>query len=115
MPGILRPRDGGFALTMIGRDEDVRVGDQIVTSDIASIYPDLGQEPYHSPRGIPVGEIVKVEAPPEQIFKTVVVQEHTRLDNQRVLFAVFGTGDWLHPGIDRPIDDTPQVETGDGS
>ena len=97
LPGILRPRDNSFELAMVGRDEDVRVGDRIVTSDIAVVYPGLGREPQHAPRGIPVGVVDRVETPPEQIFKTIGVRSYTRMDTQRVLFAVFGRGDWILP------------------
>jgi cell shape-determining protein MreC len=110
LPGILRPVDGQFELAMIGRDEDVQVGDKVVTSDIAAIYPSLESDPFHAPRGIPIGEVVFVDAPPEKIFKVVRVKAYSIFSKQTVLFAVFGDGDWLIPAVETvlPIDETQE-------
>lgn len=112
LPGILRPVGDQFELAMIGRDEDVKIGDRVVTSDIAAVYPGLESGTFHAPRGIPVGEIIQVTAPPEQIFKVIRVKPVTDFSRQTVLFAVFGMGDWMIPSADTvlPVAE-PEVPT----
>ncbi len=41
--GILRPRADSYVVEMVGRDEDVRVGDVIITSGIAEVGRDGGR------------------------------------------------------------------------
>ncbi len=95
LPGILHSRGGNFDLALIGRDEDVRVGDEIVSSDIAMIYGEGDEPGTGMPRGLPVGVVSKVTSPPEQIFKSVHVDPLSSFTSLDVVFVVVGVGDWF--------------------
>jgi len=95
LPGILHSRGGDFDLALIGRDEDVRVGDKVVSSDIAMIYGEGEQQGGGMPRGLPVGVVSEVASPPEQIFKSVRVEPLSSFSSLDVVFVVVGTGDWF--------------------
>jgi len=54
--GVMRPRSGRFVVEMVGRDEDIQVGDLVITSGIAEIREgelDPGGSAL-TPRGFPV-------------------------------------------------------------
>jgi hypothetical protein len=72
--GVLRPRAGVFVIELVGRDEDVRQGDLVITSGIAEVRDEQGG-PVHDPvpRGLIVGEVAQVTAPNDQIFKEILV------------------------------------------
>lgn len=95
LPGILHARGGDFDLALIGRDEDVRVGDEVVSSDIAMIYGEGEHQGGRLPRGLPVGVVSEVSSPPEQIFKSVRVEPLSSFSSLDVVFVVVGTGDWF--------------------
>ena len=96
LPGILRSRDGQtFDLDLIGRDEDVRDGDRVVTSDLGIVLDAQGRGTGGLPRGIPLGWVVSEQAPPDQIFKSVVVRPFVDADRLDVVFVVTGLGDWF--------------------
>lgn len=109
LPGILRTRDGEtFDLDLIGRDEDVRHDDLVVTSDLGIVLGADGRGTGGLPRGIPVGRVVSELAPADQIFKTIVVRPFVDADRLEVVFVVIGLGDWFEPvdgGPDR--EETP--------
>ncbi len=98
LPGILRPGTGSFALTLVGRDEDVRPGDRLVTSDIPAVGAAGGALASAMPRGLPVGVVTSVDTPLRQIFKAVQVELLADLGALDVLFVVTGDGDWLDAG-----------------
>ena len=95
LPGVLHARGGDFDLSYIGRDEDVRVGDAVVTSDIALIAGEDEDSGAGMPRGLPVGTVVEVSSPPDQLFKSVRVEPLDSFSTLDVLFAVVGRGDWF--------------------
>jgi hypothetical protein len=86
--GILRSSGGKYILDMVGRDEDVQVGDAIITSGLAEII-DIGAETEGlagMPRGLPVGQVVAVSSPLEELFKQITVEPYADFDvNERVL------------------------------
>jgi len=94
LPGILEFRDRRFLLTMIGRDEDIRPGDQVVTSHIVASLPGLGLETQRWPGGIPVGTVTAVHASENPLFKEVVVSPAASFSRPGIVFAVCGSGDW---------------------
>lgn len=102
LQGVLRPRGGDFELAMIGRDEDVRVGDRVITSGAAAIGADP-EAGVAMPRGLPVGVVTRVDSPPDQLFKLIRVAVQAPLQRQQTLFAVFGAGDWFAP-VSAPAD-----------
>ncbi|MCP4572494.1 MAG: rod shape-determining protein MreC [bacterium] len=87
--GVLRPRGDGFVVEMVGRDEDVRAGDRLITSGIAEIREGTGDEPTpDTPRGFPVGSVADVSAPSDQIFKAIAVAPSASLDYNETVFVV---------------------------
>jgi len=74
--GILRPRADRYVIEMVGRDEDVRSGDLIITSGIAEIQDsEAGQaDRQFTPRGFPVATVKAVSSPSDQIFKQIQVE-----------------------------------------
>jgi len=96
LQGILRSRLGDFELVMIGRDEDVQVGDRIITSGVAEIGDDAAGG-VGMPRGLPVGLVTYVASPPDQLFKEIRVTSLADFHRQEAVFAVFGGGDWFEP------------------
>ncbi len=88
--GILRPRAGHFVLEMVGRDEDVRVGDQIITSGIAEVkeQDSSGEQVVLTPRGFPVGRVIDVSSPLEQLFKVIIVEPDASFDYNETVFVI---------------------------
>lgn len=108
LPGILRPGAGTFTLTLVGRDEDVRPGDRLVTSDIPAVGTGDAEIATAMPRGIPVGVVRTVDTPLREIFKSVVVELQADLGALDVVFVVVGDGDWLE-SPDPAADPVPEV------
>lgn len=88
--GVLHPRADRFVLEMVGRDEDIQVGDLVITSGIAEIRE--GQDGVGraglNPRGFPVGVVSQVSSPSEMIFKEIVVTPSARFDYNETVFVV---------------------------
>ena len=88
--GVLRPRGDGFVVEMVGRDEDVRAGDTVITSGIAEIREgavDPGGAAL-TPRGFPVGTIVETSSPSDQIFKRILLAPAASFDFNETVFVV---------------------------
>jgi rod shape-determining protein MreC len=63
--GVVRGRSEGFCtLEFAVREDDVKVGDQVVTSGIGGIFP----------KGIPVGEVTMVKKGEYGIFQTIDIR-----------------------------------------
>ena len=88
--GVLRPRGDRFVLEMIGRDEDVQLGDTVITSGIAEIREGAADPggAVLTPRGFPVGTIVEAFSPSEQIFKQIVVDPAASFGFNETVFVV---------------------------
>ena len=87
--GVMRPRADRFVVEMVGRDEDVEVGDRLITSGIAEIRSDSGDGRGDvTPRGFPVGTVSEVSAPSDQIFKSIVIEPAASLDYNETVFVV---------------------------
>jgi hypothetical protein len=88
--GVLRPRGNRFVVEMVGRDEDVRPGDTVITSGIAEIREGASDPgaAAPTPRGFPVGTIVETSSPSDQIFKLIVVDPAASLDFNESVFVV---------------------------
>ena len=87
--GVLHPRANHFVVDMVGRDEDIQVGDLVITSGIAEIR-EVGLE---SPsdqtlRGFPVGVVSQVSSPSDMIFKEIVVQPSAKFNYNETVFVV---------------------------
>jgi rod shape-determining protein MreC len=99
--GVLQPVSGKFELGLVGRDEDVMVGDLVVTSGITEMYISQNLEDSGMPRGIPVGRVIEVSSPPDRLFKSILVEPLASFDKLDVVFLVVGTGDWFMINEDR--------------
>jgi len=87
--GVLRPRANHFMLDMVGRDEDIQVGDLVITSGIAEIR-EGGLEGHggQTLRGFPVGVVSQVSSPSDMIFKEIVVQPSAEFNYNETVFVV---------------------------
>lgn len=88
--GVLRPRGDRFVVDMVGRDEDVQVGDTVITSGIAEIREgdaDPGGAAL-TPRGFPVGTIVEISSPSDKLFKQIVVDPAASFNFNETVFVV---------------------------
>ncbi len=88
--GVLRPRADRFELEMIGRDEDVQPGDRLITSGIAEIR-ETEEDPYGlslTPRGFPIGIVLDVTTPSDNIFKRILVDPAASFDFNQTVFVV---------------------------
>jgi len=94
--GILEFRERRFLLTMVGRDEDVRPGDLVVTSSIVASLPGLGIETGRWPAGLPVGTVASVSEGENPLFKEIVVRPAASFGAPGVVFVVLGRGDWFN-------------------
>ncbi|MCP4292137.1 MAG: rod shape-determining protein MreC [bacterium] len=87
--GVLHPRSGRFVVDMVGRDEDVKVGDLIITSGIAEVREQAAENRDSSTlRGFPVGVVSQVSSPSEMIFKEIIVQPTAQFEYNETVFVV---------------------------
>jgi len=88
--GVLHPKGERFVLDMVGRDEDIQVGDLVITSGIAEIREGTSIEANEglTPRGFPVGVVSMVSSPSDMIFKEIVVQPSAKFDYNETVFVV---------------------------
>ncbi len=101
--GVLHPRADRFVLEMVGRDEDVQVGDLVITSGIAEIQDDSGAGfgAGLNPRGFPVGVVSQVSSPSEMVFKRIIVQPSANFHYNETVFVVLPYRQVLS-GADKP-------------
>lgn len=92
--GVMRPRANRLVVEMIGRDEDVREGDLVITSGIAEVREGIINEPRQglNPRGFPVGIVSHVASPSEMIFKEIEITPLARFDHNETVFVVLPLG-----------------------
>ena len=102
--GILRPRADRFVVEMVGRDEDVQVGDLFITSGIAEVreMPADGVGRQLTPRGFAVGRVTQVDSPSEQIFKDITIEPVASLTYNVTVFVVFPLDRGFAEGASRP-------------
>lgn len=99
--GVLRPRGDRFEVEMVGRDEDVRAGDRIITSGIAEFregadHPSLLVP---TPRGFPVGTVTEASSPSEAIFKEIVVTPAASFVANETVFVVVNLAAGAEGGV----------------
>jgi len=88
--GVLEPREDRYFVGMVGRDEDVRVGDEVVTSGIVENKdgPDGSGRGAEAPRGIRVGTVRSVEVPNDQVFKRIEVVPAASCRRNETVFVI---------------------------
>ena len=104
LQGVLRSRVGDFDLEMVGRDENVMIGDRVVTAGVALYRAGDETAGAPMPRGLPVGVVAAVESPPDRLFKSIRVEPLASFGRLDVVFVVLGEGDWfrVEGGVDGP-------------
>lgn len=88
--GVLEPREDRYVVGMVGRDEDVRVGDRVMTSGITEVREGVARSDAAgaSPRGIPVGVVTRVDVPNDQVFKYVEIAPAAACRRNETVFVV---------------------------
>ncbi len=88
--GVLQPRGDRFVITMVGRDEDIRSGDLVMTSGITERKEGGGRLSHGAtaPRGIPVGTVSTVRTPNDQVFKEIMVEPFASCDRNETVFVL---------------------------
>ncbi len=77
--GIILPKTNGlFQLEYVPLLADVKLGDVVITSGVSEIYP----------KGIEIGIVSRIEAPPNALFKTIDVIPSVDLTNLEEAFVV---------------------------
>lgn len=88
--GILRPQADRFVVGMVGRDEDVQVGDLVVTSGIAEIREGALDPAQMAliPRGFPVGAVSTVFSPNDEVFKDIELEPAAQFHHNETIFVI---------------------------
>ncbi len=88
--GVLQPRGDRFFIEMVGRDEDVRRGDLVMTSGITELREDPAglSGGVAALRGIPVGKVRSVQVPNDEVFKEIVIDPVAACDRNETVFVV---------------------------
>jgi len=77
--GIVAPAENGhLMLQYVPVFSDVKVGDVVITSGVSEIYP----------KGIEIGIVIRIEAPPNALFKTVELVPSVEVSKQEEAFVV---------------------------
>ena len=77
--GVVKGTGGGrCSLEFAQQDDDVKVGDAIITSGIGGIFP----------KGLPIGEVTMVKKGEYGIFQTVEVRPRVNLDRLEELLVI---------------------------
>jgi rod shape-determining protein MreC len=91
-------RGNFFRLEYVGKEEDVRVGDTLVTSGLGLLFP----------RGFPVGSVFQIADEKGGIAKRVRIASFSNLNALEELFIVTGAREWNDTGILDEIDKLEQ-------
>lgn len=97
--GVLVPREDRYMVTMVGRDEDVRIGDEVVTSGVVEVKenPDGLQRGAEAPRGILVGTVRAVAVPNDQVFKRIAIEPAASCNRNETVFVILPVQAEGHP------------------
>jgi len=87
--GVLRPRAGRFVVELVGRDEAVMPGEEVITSGLGEVRDAPGSSPFGPvPRGLRVGVVSQVSAPSDQVFKVIEISPHADFRRNETVFVV---------------------------
>ncbi len=77
--GIVSSRNGReLFLEQVSKEEDIAVGDRIVTSGLGGVYP----------KGLPIGRVVQITDPPQSMFKEIIISPLVSTDKLEELFVI---------------------------
>lgn len=81
--GVVKGKDAGFcAMEFTTREEDVKVGDMLVTSGIGGVFG----------KGLPIGEVTMVKRGEYGIFQTITIRPSVNLDHLEEVLVVLRGG-----------------------
>jgi rod shape-determining protein MreC len=81
--GVIKGKGEGFcSLEFTTREEDVKVGDMVVTSGIGGVFP----------KGLPVGEVTMVKRGEYGIFQTVTIRPSVNIAHLEDILIVLRNG-----------------------
>lgn len=69
---------GQLQLTLIGSDQQVEVGDVIVTSGLGGVFP----------KGLPLGQVTSVESSPGALYLDIVVEPFSHAENYEEVLVI---------------------------
>jgi rod shape-determining protein MreC len=82
--GVVKGKGEGLcSLEFTTREEDVKVGDMVVTSGIGGVFP----------KGLPIGEVTMVKRGEYGIFQTVTIRPSVNLAHLEEVLVVLRSGD----------------------
>jgi rod shape-determining protein MreC len=82
--GVVKGKGEGLcSLEFATREEDVKIGDMVITSGIGGIFP----------KGIPIGEVTMVKRGEYGIFQTVTIRPATNISHLEELLVVLRNPD----------------------
>jgi len=90
-------RGSSFRLEYVGKEEDIAVGDTLVTSGLGMLFP----------KGFPVGTVFQIAEDKGGISKRVRVASAANLNALEELFIVTGAREWNDTGI---LDELEKLE-----
>lgn len=81
--GVVKGRGEGLCvLEFASREEDIKVGDIVITSGIGGVFP----------KGLPIGEVTMVKRGEYGIFQTVNIRPTVKLSHLEEMLVVTGSG-----------------------
>ena len=69
---------GQVQLTLIGTDQEVAVGDVIVTSGLGGVFP----------KGLPLGEVTSVESSPGAVYLEILVEPYAHAETSEEVLVI---------------------------
>jgi rod shape-determining protein MreC len=80
--GVVKGKgESGCSLEFASRDDDIKVGDTVVTSGIGGVFP----------KGIPIGEVTMVKRGEYGVFQTVAIRPAVQLSHLEEMLILTGT------------------------
>lgn len=77
--GMVRGQpDGTLRLEYVSTDDDVRVGDIVITSGLGGVFP----------KGLPIGTVTSVERSDNDIYYTIVVRTQASTENNEEVLVI---------------------------
>jgi rod shape-determining protein MreC len=102
--GVLGHDGRHFVIDHVPRREDVRVGNDVISSGLGGTVP----------RGLPLGHVTAVEARTEELFQRITVDSDVDFSALKRVYVVVRDGPWYSRGDDfgsAPFDSTAEERT----
>lgn len=81
--GVVKGRGKqGCVLEFVGREEDIKVGDVVITSGIGGVFP----------KGIPIGEVKMVKRGEYGVFQNIEIKPFANISHLEELLIITGVG-----------------------